>query len=489
MAGAENYAARDGSQVGATSNGCVGGVCSNGMCGPGYGACNTGCGMFDPWAGYTPVGGCGNLGCGVFGGGCPKGGACGVGCGPGGYGYSPLNGVGTGVGLLGGAGGNLACRPKCRHWFGGVYGLYMTRDHDNVVWLSYDSTLIGSRLLGSHDADTDWQAGNEIRFGATMVCAPCAWEVVYWGLYDESASATVLAANVGNPISTSLDFGGLDYDDGIGVGGVNGYYDNVEAHRVRRHFELQNIELNLIKFPLFCSVGPCGVRCGADDCGTACGATAAYANAGAAYGGGTGQQNFGGMYGTSNPCGPRFTIVGVGGVRYLRIDEGFSFASSQLDTVFGDDPEDMQYTVETENHLVGLQLGCAANYQKSQCLSFYCDSKFGVFYNNIDHDSRIYGNNGFAYVTAGLPYAGQAYNVQTNKDDVSLLGELRLGAAYNLRPNWRVYGGWRAVGVAGVALPFNQIPQNFADIGDVQDIDSNGSIIVHGLQAGVEGSF
>ena len=84
------------------------------------------------------------------------------------------------------------------------------------------------------------------------------------------------------------------------------------------------------------------------------------------------------------------------------------------------------------------------------------------------------------------------FDVIASKDDVAFLGELRLGGAYTLRHNsggrpiWRLYGGYRAVALTGVALPTNQIPADFSDVVGVANIKSNGSMILHGLQAGVE---
>jgi hypothetical protein len=238
----------------------------------------------------------------------------------------------------------------------------------------------------------------------------------------------------------------------VGVSGVNSFFDGAQAHRVRRHFELQNIEVNMLYYPLLSSVGPFGAARG----------------------------------GSGFLAGNRFSVVGSAGARYLRIDEGFEFASSLNDTVFGDDPEDMFYNIEMENHLIGMQLGAAANYQATQRLALYFDTKFGVFANLIEHEQQIFGSNGFAVVTAGLPFAGQEYNIQSDKEDIAFLGELRAGVGYWVSPHWRLYGGWRAVGITGVAHATEQIPLNFAGTPDISDIDSNGSLIVHGLQAGVE---
>ncbi len=170
----------------------------------------------------------------------------------------------------------------------------------------------------------------------------------------------------------------------------------------------------------------------------------------------------------------------------MRIDEGFQWATSPNDTIFGNDPEDMFYDIEMENHLIGFQLGASANYRATQRLSLVFDSKFGVYGNYIDHSQRIFGSNGVAVVTAGLPFAGEEFDIQSDKEDIAFLGELRMGLGYWVTPHWRLYGGWRAIGIAGYAHPTEQIPLHFAGTPDIRDIDSNGSLILHGLQAGVE---
>ncbi len=421
------------------------------------GGATAGCNnIFDPWANYTPIGGCGR----------PWGRKLGH---VGGL-YGAAGNCGTGASADGCATGCCPpCAPPCRAWFGGVYGLYMDHDAENPVWLSFDSTVLDSIVLGSQDAHTDWHPGAEIRFGTTFISAPLAWEVVYWGLVEQTDSATATATQVGNPISTSLDFSGLDYDGA----GVNSYYDNVEAHQVRRHFELHNVELNLIMFPIL-GCGPCGVACG-NNANTAA-AVSAYANG----------ASFGGLWGAGAGYGPKFTVAGTAGVRYIRLDEGLRFAASTADATFGDDPTDINYNIEMENHFVGGQIGCAANYQCRPRLSFFSDARLGVYNNHVRHFSRIHGTQGSAVVAAGLPYAGQAFAVSSSKDDVAFVGELRLGMAFQVRPHWRLYGGWRAVAISGIALPTNQIPMNFGDIPGVRIVDTNGSMVLHGLQFGAE---
>ena len=269
----------------------------------------------------------------------------------------------------------------------------------------------------------------------------------------------------------------------------NDFYDDAQMHRVSRHFEVQNIEVNLIKFPLTSCSGPCGVTCGNGSCGmgggAGFGAGAGYGGAG--YGGGN---RFNGMYGNAGfGSNSRLSIVGTAGVRYMRIDEWIDFDTDDADITFGNSADELFYDVETENHLIGFQLGAAANYQATCNFSLYCDGKFGIYGNHIQHTSNIFGQGGFATVAAGLPYAGQNFDIKSTKNDVAFVGELRLGGAYNFRPNWRLYGGYRVIALTGLALPTNQLPANFADTLGVSEVKSNGSMILHGLQAGIEFAF
>jgi hypothetical protein len=49
-----------------------------------------------------------------------------------------------------------------------------------------------------------------------------------------------------------------------------------------------------------------------------------------------------------------------------------------------------------------------------------------------------------------------------------------------------VFGGYRAMAIAGVALSEQQIPRFISDAASIQNIDSNGHVILHGAFAGVE---
>ena len=76
--------------------------------------------------------------------------------------------------------------------------------------------------------------------------------------------------------------------------------------------------------------------------------------------------------------------------------------------------------------------------------------------------------------------------MQSSKDDVAFMGEMMLGGSYNFNCNWRGILAYRAIAISGVALSTDQIPEDFSNEAQVALIDSNGSLIIHGVQVGVE---
>jgi hypothetical protein len=82
--------------------------------------------------------------------------------------------------------------------------------------------------------------------------------------------------------------------------------------------------------------------------------------------------------------------------------------------------------------------------------------------------------------------SGADATVRSNKDDVAFMGEMMLGGSYDFTCNWRGILAYRAIAISGVALSTDQIPEDFSNEEHVALIDSTGSLIIHGVQAGVE---
>ena len=76
--------------------------------------------------------------------------------------------------------------------------------------------------------------------------------------------------------------------------------------------------------------------------------------------------------------------------------------------------------------------------------------------------------------------------MSSDKDDIAFLGELPLGGSYDISCHWRGVLAYRAVAITGVATSTDQIPTDFTNPEWVAIIDSDNSMIVHGVQTGVE---
>ncbi len=425
-----------------------------------------------------------------------------------------------------GMGGYASCGPR-RHWFGGVYGLYMDRVVSDDIPLAFTTTTPGvgyyptdtEVVLSLQDIDNDEQGGAEVRFGATLAacggagfgggCAggsscgsgcgsSCgtgmlAWEAAYWGLAEETTRSTVVDvatfATDGNRTYGMMDFRGLEYNPGTGYRPVNHYYDfgppttdntvpaDIEIRSVyaQSTFSAQNVEVNLLRLPMIgtgaavCGGGACG---GCDPCG----------------GGNCGAGGCGMRQGNWAPyCGPRCQVTSLLGVRYMRFDENFMFRSD-FENMTTNALGFLAYNAEADNHLVGFQVGANGAYYMGCAGRFalHCSTNAGIYGNRAEVNQWMDSPTGTVRFVNGT----QAnFNLMNTDNNVAFLGELRLGTSYQLTCNCRFYGGYRALGATGVALAANQMPTAFITPAQVGGIDSNGSYFIHGLQSGIEFTY
>jgi len=347
------------------------------------------------------------------------------------------------------------------------------------------------------DIDHDFREGVEVRFGSTFTsggdecgpqgygadcvgCAPqlYAWEVAFWGIDRDIEWSTVTDFN---PVDSLRLYGmsnhaGLEYDPGTGSNPLNIYYDyqmpivpvapvdgdvRVLAQRVRTNFRAYNLELNLLKFPV------CNVVCGAGDCGPGCEPAA---------------------------CGPAFSMSALCGVRYFRVDDDFELASEFGTYAGGVIPEvyngfdyasanELYHDIQVENHLVGVQLGSSMNYCIASRWNLFADTTFGLYNNHVNHYQRIYNPLGnVVQFTQELRTA----SARSDKNDVAFLGEVRLGGSYDVSCHWRAVLAYRAVAISGLALSTEQLRPEYSNWADMARVDSNSSIIIHGIQIGAE---
>lgn len=439
----------------------------------------------------------------------------------GGYGdYS--NGCGTDYGVSGYF--DQSCGGT--QWFGGVYALYMERDNPSYRRLSVGMNTppaagypyyppSSTTVLSTDDIDHDYREGVEIRFGSTFTigsacdsgcdpygygyggggygggCGTCscpqtyAWEFGWWAIDGDIASASYINANPSGTFRQygTVNYAGLRYDGGSGDRTVNQYYDyqmpvndpgtyvwpdgsaddtRVHAQRVRTNFRASNLELNIFRLPMIggpvCSSSGCG---GCDTCETS--------------------------------CGSPFSLTGLCGIRYFRVDDDFESATewgTDAGGAYGNydgwynGANELFHDIQVENHLVGFQLGANMCYNVSCKSNLFWDTNFGLYNNHINHYQRMY--NPFSGNYAEFSQENRNFVVQSDKNDIAFLGEMRLGGTYDFSCHCRGVLAYRAVAISGLALSTDQIGDEYSNWGDTARIDSDGSIIIHGVQVGVE---
>jgi Putative beta barrel porin-7 (BBP7) len=437
-----------------------------------------------------------------------------------GYGYG--HGYGNNCGYQDYGVGNYFNQPcNDTQWFGGVYWLFMNRDDGEFRRLTsqldtpsaypYYPTA-DQTVLSTDNVDHDFRSGFEVRFGSTLsnnnwyaddcdhygygngcdtgcqqscATATFAWEVGYWLLDDDVNTAQVVDDNVDdtNRMYGMKNFAGIEYNGEP----VNLWYDyqvpvedpagtppwgsvpaRVIAQRVRSNFRAQNLELNLLRIPV----------CGGSSCG--------YGSTGCDDGNGYGVAN------CAPVCESPFTMVTLCGFRYLRVDDDFEYATMWATGGPGawvppaytpwDGVGELYYDINVDNHLAGFQLGANMNYCVSCKCNVFWNTNFGLYNNHITSYQRVYGELGPATWVG----SGEDVSVESDKDDVAFVGEMQVGGSYDFNCNWRGILAYRAVAISGVALSTDQIPEDFSNQEHVALIDSDGSLIIHGVQAGVE---
>jgi hypothetical protein len=409
-----------------------------------------------------------------------------------------------------------------RTWFGGVYYLFMDRTNPSNTRLAtaFDTSTAAypyypaanRTILETRDADDGFRSGGEIRFGSTFgigsACDTCntgcggygscggcnsgcgcnacenqcyAWEAAFWDLDKDVTTASYTAVNPAGPTPGMIfgmkNFAGQLYDraGGTNYTPVNNYFNygipvqanpsGTDGVRVRTVFErtsfaAQNIELNFLRLPML----SCG--CSAPSCDSGCGGCGGY---GGACDGGCSQ----------SCCAPAFTLTGMCGMRFFRIDDDFRFSDQYYVETAGLAGPDgsIVYDRSVDDLLSGFQWGGDMNYRVGCRWNFFCDTAFGIYDNHMSVFQQFSDANG------GGAFNHPTYN--SSKDGVSFLGELRVGGSYDINCHWRAVMAYRAVAITGLALA-TDVPTDFTDVSDANHINSDNSVVIHGLQTGFE---
>ena len=253
-------------------------------------------------------------------------------------------------------------------------------------------------------------------------------EVIYWGLDDEVRST------FDNP-----DFFSIGQFEDLNLDGSTVFqnFNNAASISVFRDMEINNFEANLLRN--------------------------------------------GGSYTTRHGKAGNFELLG--GFRLFQFDESLRIIGN--DGLGGKN----EYRSQADNFLLGGQMGARNEVCLTKRLRLTSGVKVGVFNNRSETLQDVF-NQDITKATIGSgANAGEDYYFHDTQDDVAVLGELKVGLAFQLTDHWRYHVGYQALGVGGVALAADQIPLNATDAGLLSRSRTNQSLLLQGLYFGGQTCF
>ncbi|HTQ40955.1 MAG TPA: BBP7 family outer membrane beta-barrel protein [Pirellulales bacterium] len=343
--------------------------------------------------------------------------------------------------------------PSCccnDHWYAYAGGLTMGRTVANRNWTTYDTANNAHQLL--YFPGANWGGGVDTRIGYWFGCGccgdPCSCsnscgptgrfgvEADYWGVWGMNGNA--LLTNSTFSLGTVQDDSGVSF----GTNPATDWYDNrtgspVTAVRLSRNDDINNVEVNFLYMP----------------CCEACN---------------------------------RFQVTALAGIRYFNFRDNLTWDQFTAVPPAGSTSDEAIINANVTNNLVGFQLGAYLNYQICSRWSVFAAPKIGIYGNHITGYNAMALSDG---TQATFDANGDVLHFNNSANVFSMLGSIDVGFNWAFSSNWSFIGGYRVVGVSGVALADNQIPQFFADEAGWKTIKTNGDLIVDGAFAGLECRF
>lgn len=329
------------------------------------------------------------------------------------------------------------CAPVRNNWYVTAAALILGREDGRRVWTTYEDGTNANQLMHTQDADTDFTAGADIRIGHFFACNRWAVELGYWsvGNFEGNSSQTHPSY-----VSSPLLFNDVEFSP---TDAVLSYYDNAEEHRIYRSNELHNVELNIVQ----------GCACNSSCC--------------------------------------RWSHRMLAGARFFKFHEDLTFATLDAGGTWGGSggADEVYLNDSISNYLVGAQIGCVLQRQLGCRTQLIIAPKFGVYNNHIENRFDLRRGDGVGAMPSAASGVSGSYPVETETDVIAFLSEINLGLQYQLSCRCSIFGGYRVVTLNNVGLSDDQIPQYIVDIPEIADIDTDGSLILHGAYAGASFLF
>ncbi len=136
------------------------------------------------------------------------------------------------------------------------------------------------------------------------------------------------------------------------------------------------------------------------------------------------------------------------------------------------------YEIDTENHLIGEQIGGVLQWNPTDHFSFDIMAKAGAFYNDLEQETHARDFNNTTNI-------GKFTRTGSN---TAFLGEAALTMAYQIGCYFNIHVGYQFIYITGVSLA----PKQFSLSNTPRlrrRLSKNGEAIIHGAIAGINIGF
>lgn len=288
-----------------------------------------------------------------------------------------------------------------------------------------------------------------------------------------------------------------DLNAAIGGAGTNSHAEAVRV-RVRRDVDIQGVEINLFSFGLMGAQRAAAMNCGGDGLGSGFGGLRGLGGYGGFGGyGGANQcgdpcaescrpaRGFGGAGGPLvRPCTGKLQVVTSHGIRWFQFRDSIDFAYD-IDGRAGFTMHDLYDTTSTTNDLLGYQFGSRLIYCLASRVNLNVGGKFGLYGNNAEFRHRLGTQENVAQLGA-MPGLGIDYH--TEETVFSTLGEFDLGLGVRVTNAVTVRGGYRVMGVTGLASAANY-SRDYSSSASASALHADTSLLLHGAYLGADFNF
>jgi len=392
-----------------------------------------------------------------------------------------------GSGMAGGfAPGDCApVRPPLFPWFGGADILFWQMANNTNHRLVLETGMPSNTLLNSRQVDPGDGIGYDLFFGRYFGCGQYAISVNYLNFDPGRETARVTGAPLAYYAAMPA-FENIGYYDTVGDPGspytsMKDVFDGMPNYAIQRDVSFQGVELNLWSF------GFGGARRLAPACGT--GLSCGFHNplsAGGAHGGAccpprAARHGYGGFGGPlERPCAGSSQLALSQGFRWFQFNDDFRFSADN-------GVDQAMFDSNAQNDLFGYQIGGRWNYCLTSRVNLGLGARFGAYANSVEVRQRV-GNEAMpARYESPLDVASRRHVDMRDRGTVlSGLGEIDLGAGFRLTDCWTIRGGYRVMGISGVATSVGMIKHEMFRENLNARHEANDSVLLHGAYIGSE---